>query len=129
MEEVEDEIVVDLNSNYSLHDYQLGDNFVLNSTDEVKEDEEKEDEVEEDEVEEDKEKEDKEKKDEEKNATLKLSQKAKDSLKLRIMTRTVLQRESYRKSVPKTVVANLAVTIEDYGSEKPLPHYGLNRPK
>ena len=45
-----------------------------------------------------------------------------------IMTRTVLQREFYGKSVPKTVVGNLAVTIEDYGSEKPLPHYGLNRP-
>ena len=91
---------------------------MLNSTDEVKEDKEKED----------KEKKDKEKKYEEKNETLKLSQKAKESLKLRIMTRTVLQRESYGKSVSKTFVSNLAVTIEDYGSEKPLPHYGLNRP-
>ena len=36
--------------------------------------------------------------------------------------------ESYGKSVPKTVVANLSVTIEDYGSENPLPHYRLNRP-
>ena len=60
--------------------------------------------------------------------TLKLTKKAKDSLRAFVMKRTVNQRESFAQSVPEAVSRDLAVTIEDYGSEKPLPHYGLNRP-
>ena len=64
----------------------------------------------------------------EKSETLKLTEKAKDSLRACLMKRTVNQRESFAQSVPEAVSRDLAVTIEDYGSEKPLPHYGLNRP-
>ena len=42
-------------------------------------------------------------------------------------------RSSYLKddlsvTIPLDISENMKVTIEDYGSEKPLPHYGLNRP-
>ena len=64
----------------------------------------------------------------EKSETLKLTQQAKDSLRARLMKRTVNQRDSFAQTVPESISRDLAVTIEDYGSEKPLPHYGLNRP-
>ena len=60
--------------------------------------------------------------------TLKLSQKAKDSLKADLKKRTVDQRSKFAKTISKEVSQKMIVTIEDYGSEKPLPHYGLNRP-
>ena len=60
--------------------------------------------------------------------TLKLSKHAKECMKLRLMERTVILREIFAQSVSENISNNLAITIEDYGSEKPLPHYGLNRP-
>ena len=60
--------------------------------------------------------------------TLKLSQKAKDSLKEALRKRSGNQRSSFSKTIAGEISRNMDITIEDYGSEKPLPHYGLNRP-
>ena len=60
--------------------------------------------------------------------TLKLSQKAKDSIKEALMKRSGNQRSTFSKTISEDISRNMDITIEDYGSEKPLPHYGLNRP-
>ena len=62
------------------------------------------------------------------SVTLKLSQKAKDSIKAALMKRSGNQRSNFSKTISKDIIRNMDITIEDYGSEKPLPHYGLNRP-
>ena len=60
--------------------------------------------------------------------TLKLSMKAKNALRADILKRSAFQKDDPSEILPTEICKNLKVTIEDYGSEKPLPHYGLNRP-
>ena len=63
-----------------------------------------------------------------KSMTYKLTKKAKDSLKEVLLRRTENKRVAPAEAVSKDIINSLDITIEDYGSEKPLPHYGLNRP-
>ena len=62
------------------------------------------------------------------SVTLKLSNKAKASLRADIMGRSSYLKDDLSVTIPLDISENMKVTIEDYGSEKPLPHYGLNRP-
>ena len=54
-----------------------------------------------------------------------MSKKAKESIIARLSKRTGSKRAEFAKTIPENVAKSLDVTIEDYGSEKPLP---LNRP-
>ena len=44
------------------------------------------------------------------------------------MKRSGNQSSTFSKTISEDISRNMDITIEDYGSEKPLPHYGLNRP-